>query len=186
MKAYLALFGIATIAVAVLLANSGTSSEPAATNVFMVESVVKPTTGAGGVTKAVEFTWKEGNRTVSFSEYTKGKVVLLNIWATWCGPCKREIPDLVAISNEMASKGVLVVGVSVDHKENKFALVKTLVEKMSIPYLNIVDNLMIADSYGGIQSIPTSFIIDRNGNVVQRIVGGQSKEAFMAAIQRAM
>lgn len=153
----------------------------AAGKVFLVESVSKRVGN-----KAVDFVWKDGGRNVSFSEYTQGKVVLLNIWATWCGPCKREIPDLVEISKEMASKGVLVVGVSLDEVDNKLALVKGFVERASIPYLNVIDNLQIAQEYGGVRSIPTTFIIDRQGNVVQKIIGMQTKEAFMAAINKAL
>lgn len=158
-----------------------TPVQAAAGKVFLVESVTKRVGN-----KAVDFVWKDGGKNVSFSEFTQGKVVLLNIWATWCGPCKREIPDLVEISKEMAPKGVLVVGVSLDEVDNKLALVKGFVERANISYLNVIDNLQIAQEYGGVRSIPTTFIIDRQGNVVQKIIGMQTKEAFMAAINKAM
>ncbi len=178
-------FAIVTLGFIVLIATvctSGTSQTTTVTaRVFSVETVSKRVG-----TKAVDFTWKEGGKTVSFSEFTKGKVVLLNIWATWCGPCKRELPDLVALSNELAPKGVVVFGISVDQKDDRLQLVKTFCERMGIPFTNIIDNLQIADAYGKIQSIPTTFIIDRQGNVVQRITGLQSKEAFLAALQKAM
>jgi len=150
--------------------------------VFTVETVTK-----GPVGKAVDFTWKDGSKVMSFSEYTKGKVVLLNLWATWCAPCKREIPDLIEIANEMESKGVVVFGVSVDGDDRKVTLVNNFVEKTSINYINIIDDEMkkISTAYGGIQSIPTTFIIDRQGNVIQKIVGGQTKAQFMTALQRA-
>jgi len=86
----------------------------------------------------------------------------------------------------MAPKGVLVVGVSLDEVDNKLALVKGFVERANISYLNVIDNLQIAQEYGGVRSIPTTFIIDRQGNVVQKIIGMQTKEAFMAAINKAM
>jgi thiol-disulfide isomerase/thioredoxin len=63
--------------------------------------------------------------------------------------------------------------------------VRTFAERQNISYINIVDNLQIADAYGGIQSIPTTFIIDRQGNIVQKLVGMQSKEVFVAALQKA-
>ncbi|RPI69496.1 MAG: TlpA family protein disulfide reductase [Ignavibacteriae bacterium] len=149
--------------------------------VYLVESVTKK--GAG---KAVDFTWKANGKTQSFAEVTKGKVVLVNIWATWCAPCRKEIPDLVAIHTEMASKGVMVFGISVDQDENKYTMVKNFVEKKMVNYLNIIDNLKIADAYGGIQAIPTSFIVNRNGDIVQKIVGGMSKAQFVAAIEKAL
>lgn len=161
---------------------SGTAATLATpAQVYLVDQVTPR-----GANKAVDFTWKDGAKAVSFSEVTKGKVVLLNIWATWCGPCRRELPDLVALSEEMASKGVVIVGVSLDEKEPRLQNVKTFVEKMGIPYLNVIDNLKIADAYGGIQSIPTTFIIDRQGNIVQKIIGMQSKENFRAAITKAL
>ncbi|MBC8125265.1 MAG: TlpA family protein disulfide reductase [Candidatus Kapabacteria bacterium] len=178
-------FVIASLGLIVLLATvctSGTSqTTTGVAKVFLVETVAKRVG-----TKAVDFTWKDGGKTVSFAEVTKGKVVLLNIWATWCGPCKRELPDLVALSSELASKGVVVFGISVDQKDDRLQLVKTFCERTGIPFTNVIDNLQIADAYGKIQSIPTTFIIDRQGNVVQRITGMQTKEAFLAALQKAM
>ncbi len=184
MKTLIALLLVGATVAGVALTSAGLQPQATATSpakVYMVEQVT-----ARGTNKAVEFTWKDGQKTVSFSELTKGKVVLLNIWATWCGPCRRELPDLVALSQEMASKGVVIVGVSLDEKEPRLQNVKTFVEKMGIPYVNVIDNLKIADAYGGIQSIPTTFIIDRQGNIVQKIVGMQSKEGFRAAITKAL
>ena len=171
-------------ALAFLLPLGACAAPPAETGkVFVVESVTKTSKG-----KAVDFTWKDGSTTKSFSSHTKGKVVLLNVWATWCGPCKREIPDLVEISNEMASQGVVVFGVSVDQHEKKIAMVTNYVEKVGIQYINIVDQSppKIAEAYGGIQAIPTTFIIDREGNIVQKLVGMKSKAEFKAALERAM
>jgi thiol-disulfide isomerase/thioredoxin len=183
MKTLIALALVATTvaAVSVTLPSRSATKASSPAQVFLVDQVTPR-----GTNKAVEFTWKDGAKTMSFAEVTKGKVVLLNIWATWCGPCRRELPDLVALSQEMASKGVVIIGVSLDEKEPRLQNVKTFVEKMGIPYVNVIDNLKISDAYGGIQSIPTTFIIDRQGNIVQKIVGMQSKEAFRAAITKAL
>lgn len=172
---------ITLFAIAVLLSTSVASFAGDVGGVYLVESVKKPAQG-----KAVDFTWKANGKTQSFAELTKGKVVLVNIWATWCAPCRKEIPDLIAIHNEMASKGVMVFGISVDQDENKYTMVKNFVEKKNVTYLNIIDNLKIAESYGGIQAIPTSFVINRNGDIVQKIVGGMSKAQFVAAIEKAL
>lgn len=153
--------------------------------VYPVESVTKTAKG-----KAVDFTWKEGGSgtTNSFAAFTKGKVVLLNLWATWCGPCKREIPDLIELSKEMASQGVVIFGVSVDQHEKRLQMVSNYVEKAGVSYINIIDNSppKIAEAYGGIQAIPTTFIINRDGVIVQKLVGMKSKAEFKAAIERAM
>lgn len=173
----LSLFVLSFIVAPVVAAPLGTSPS---SKVYPVDNVSKAVKG-----QAVDFTWKEDGKSVSFSEYTKGKVVLLNIWATWCGPCKKEIPDLIKISEEMSSKGVLVMGVSVDQHKNSLQLVSNYVEKTNITY-HMFLSLKIAEAYGGIQAIPTSFIIDRNGKVTQKIVGMQSKAQFEQAIRAAM
>lgn len=179
----LSIVGLALVVCVVTMhCANGPAGAPVAARVFPVQSV-----GTKSESKAVDFAWVDNGKKVSFFEVTAGKVVLLNIWATWCPPCRREIPDLVAISNEMAAKGVVVFGVSLDQKGDPVASVKTFAEKNSMGYINIVDNNsnQIAEAYGGIQSIPTTFIIDRQGNIVQKIVGSQSKEAFVAALQKA-
>lgn len=176
---------LAVLALATVHCSGGTPQQPASGTgkVFVVESVSKKPAG-----KAVDFTWRDGAKVVSYSEATQGKVVLLNVWATWCGPCKRELPDLIAIAREMGTKGVVVLGISVDNNENKLQTVKTFVEKAGIPYVNIIDSddLKIADAYGGIPSVPTTFIIDRQGNVVQRLVGKREKAEFVNAIQKVL
>jgi thiol-disulfide isomerase/thioredoxin len=177
-----ALMILATVAI-VVANNKPAAPQPQPGQVFVVETVTKKGPG-----KAHDFTWRDGGRTQSYAQYTSGKVVLLNIWATWCGPCKREIPDLIEIATELAPKGVVVVGVSVDEDDRKLKLVKNYVEKAQINYLNIIDNTAheIAAAYGGITSIPTTFIIDRNGNIVEKIVGMRSKAVFMSSLARAM
>lgn len=176
---------IALMAISSVHCDGGTPQQPASGTgkVFIVETVTKRPVG-----KAAEFTWKDGGKSISFSEATQGKVVLLNVWATWCGPCKREIPDLVAIAREMGQKGVIVLGVSVDTDDRKLQTVKTFVEKAGIPYVNIVDSddLKIADAYGGIPSVPATFIIDRQGNVIQRLVGKRDKAELVNALQKAL
>jgi thiol-disulfide isomerase/thioredoxin len=151
-------------------------------SVHVAESV---TNRGGG--KALEFTWKDGSRSQSFAQVTSGKVVLLNIWATWCGPCRREIPDLIQVSTEMASKGVVVVGVSVDDNDDRVRTVKNFVEKNRIPYVNVIDNdnKDIARAYG-VQSIPMTLIIDRQGKIVEKIMGARSKDVFMQALARVL
>jgi thiol-disulfide isomerase/thioredoxin len=163
--------------IAILLSCSPTSAQQPA--VFGVDAVLPAVQG-----KAIDFTWMENGKKQSFATLTKGKVVLLNIWATWCGPCKREIPDLVEVHNEYVGKGAMVFGISVDQDERKFQLVRSIVEKYTIPYINIIDNLSIMNAYGGIQSIPVTIVIDANGNVVQRLVGGMQKQQFVALIEK--
>lgn len=151
-------------------------------SVYSVASVTKRGEGF-----APDFTWKKGSQIVSFSEQTHGKVVLLNFWATWCTPCRREMPDLVSLSKEYAGKNVVVIGIALDESDNALTLIQTFVDKYSIPFVTLYDEQKkIAESYGRIPSIPTTFIIDKNGKIVQKIVGMQSKIQFEAAIKRVL
>ncbi len=139
--------------------------------------------------KAVNFTWNENGKDISFAEYTKNKVVFLNFWATWCGPCKMEIPEIIELYKEMKAQGVVFIGVSLDRDKSEdkvFAKIKKFVEDQKINYTNFIGNEKIVSEYGGIRSIPTTMIIDKEGNVIETIVGARDKAAFKAAIQKAM
>ena len=125
---------------------------------------------------------------MSFSEYTKGKVVLLNFWGTWCGPCKMELPDLIQISKDLAGKDFVMIGIASENVAPDQAMLK--VEKFAtsagIPYLNFLINNKIRESYGGINSIPNTFIINKKGEVVETIVGMKNKDYFMKAINKVL
>ncbi|HEX7072000.1 MAG TPA: TlpA disulfide reductase family protein [Rhodothermales bacterium] len=98
----------------------------------------------------------------------RGEVVLLNFWATWCGPCIVEIPDLQELHETYADSGLTVVGVSVEEGEED--LVRDFVAEMAMTYPVIVD-IEMADTYGGVYGLPTTFVIDKNGQIVERVIG---------------
>lgn len=99
----------------------------------------------------------------------KGKVVLLNFWATWCGPCRAEIPDLVALQAKYADQ-LVVVGLSVDEPEMK-AAVKQYVADKQINYPVAMVDESVEKLFGGVSSIPTTFMVQSDGRLVQRHVG---------------
>lgn len=99
----------------------------------------------------------------------KGKVVLLNFWATWCGPCRAEIPDLVALQAKYADH-LIVVGLSVDEPEMK-AAVKQYVADKQINYPVAMVDESVEKLFGGVSSIPTTFMVQTDGRLVQRHVG---------------
>ena len=147
-------------------------------SVFVIENIT-PAKVSNGIP---DFTWKVNGVTKTFSQVTRGKIVVLNLWATWCGPCRKEIPDLVAISNERSD--VMVIGVSED-EDRKFSNVVSYVEKNNISYLNLMDNQKrLAEAFGGIAAIPTTFII-KDGVIIEKIVGSRSKLQFENAINQA-
>lgn len=170
--------------IALLLAGCGDAKNeknaPAAGNARYVQNVSHVIeAGPAAGTKAPDFSWYDGNGTkVSLSEVAKGRPVLINFWATWCGPCVREIPDLVALNEEYAAKGALIIGVSVDQDDDVLTLVSGFAKEKGMTYPVIIDNGDIAKAYGGIQGIPTTFYVDRNGVIRNTLVGMRDKETF--------
>lgn len=99
----------------------------------------------------------------------KGKVVLLNIWATWCSPCHEETPDLVELYNKYEEQGLVVLGVSID-KQGK-SVVKPFMEKYDVNYPIVIDDGTIMDKYGPTMGIPTTYIIGTEGTLEYFAVG---------------
>jgi cytochrome c biogenesis protein CcmG/thiol:disulfide interchange protein DsbE len=109
---------------------------------------------------------------LSLSE-VKGKVVVVDFWATWCGPCLMSIPELVDLQDKYEAKGLVVVGISVDDEVSKGELL-AFKEKMRINYRVLKANNKVYEDYFGRTSgfsIPTLFVIDREGKVRDRFVG---------------
>lgn len=119
-------------------------------------------------------------KTVKSSDLT-GKVVVLDFWATWCGPCRMEIPGFIELQKKYADKGLVVIGVSLD--QDGASAVKPFVEKMGINYSIVLGDETIVSAFGGIEGIPTTFIIDRAGNIVRKHVGYAPKAEFEADIK---
>jgi len=107
-------------------------------------------------------------RVVHLSDF-KGKVRLVNFWATWCPPCRAEIPEFVRFYSEMRARGVEIIGISVD--SNGDQAVAPFVEKNGVNYPMLLGDERTAKAYGGIRGIPTTFIVDRQGRIVKKYVG---------------
>jgi thiol-disulfide isomerase/thioredoxin len=117
---------------------------------------------------------------VKLSDY-KGKVVLLNFWATWCPPCREEIPDLIALQKQYAPQGLIVIGVSVD--KGGAELVKRFVTRMEINYPVVLGDQKTTAAYGDLEIIPTSFFINRKGEIVGERQGTADRATFEAEIK---
>jgi cytochrome c biogenesis protein CcmG/thiol:disulfide interchange protein DsbE len=118
---------------------------------------------------AADFTLKDADgKSVKLADY-KGKVVLLNFWATWCGPCKVEIPWFVEFEKQFKDQGFEVLGVSMD--DEGWEIVKPYLAKSPVNYRMLVGDDVMAQKYGGIESLPTSFVIDRQGRIAATHVG---------------
>ncbi|MBL0387593.1 TlpA family protein disulfide reductase [Tumebacillus sp. ITR2] len=116
----------------------------------------------------------EGKRH-QLSEY-RGKLLLLNFWASWCGPCRQELPDLAAASQELRDR-VQLVGVNLA-SQDAANVSKDLLQRHHISYPNLLDtDGSVADAYG-IMVIPTSFLLDANGKILQKIQGPLTKDSL--------
>ncbi|MEA2343705.1 MAG: hypothetical protein QOF63_1874 [Thermoanaerobaculia bacterium] len=116
----------------------------------------------------------------------KGNVIFLNVWATWCGPCRFETPELQALQNQYAAKGLKVIGVSVD--EGETAAVKTFVTEQKITYPIAVDPEGRIANLLQTTVLPTSLLLDRNGKIVWRQIGAimPNDSKLKAAVEKAV
>ena len=143
---------------------------------------------------APEFALEDLNgKKVSLASY-KGRAVLINFWATWCGPCKIETPWLIELRNQYAARGFEVLGVSTDDIDrgdpqklsDEKKEIAQFVEEMHIPYPVLIDGDSLSKPYGGLDAMPTSFFVDRNGTVVAAQMGLTSKDDIEANIKKAL
>ena len=122
-------------------------------------------------------------KTTHLSDF-RGKAVLLNFWATWCGPCKIEMPWFVDLQKQYGPEGLQIVGVAMDDasKEDiaKFA------KEMGVNYPILIGKEAVGDQYGGVPALPESFIITRNGKIMDKIIGLRGKAEIEDIIKQAL
>lgn len=145
---------------------TGTSSEVRAAS-------VKP---GGERHDAPDFTLKDSEgKTVHLSDY-KGKVVLLDFWATWCEPCRIEIPWFIDMQRKNRDKGFEVLGVSMD--DEGWDVVRPFLKELNINYRVMIGNDHTAEEYGGVDNLPSTFLIDRDGKIAAVHIGLTNKKDF--------
>ena len=118
-------------------------------------------------------------KAVSLSDF-KGKVVVLDFWATWCAPCRDEIPGFVELQKQFGDKGLVVIGVSLDQEGAAF--VQKFTQQHGITYPVVIGDKEVVAAYDGIDVLPTTFIIDRAGKVVKGHRGFTPRETFESDI----
>jgi thiol-disulfide isomerase/thioredoxin len=147
--------------------------------IFVLAGVALSTFGQQATsqqTTAPAFKLKDINgRSVRLSNY-KGKVVLLNFWATWCAPCRAEMPDLVKLQNEYRSKGLQIVGMT--YPDYRRAAVGHLARRLKLNYPILLGTRELAGQYGVGEVMPTTIVIDRQGKIRARILGILEPDEF--------
>ncbi|MGA6988256.1 MAG: TlpA disulfide reductase family protein [Terriglobales bacterium] len=114
----------------------------------------------------------------------RGKAVLLNFWATYCGPCKIEMPWFVELQNEYGPQGFQIIGVAMDDASTED--IAKFAKEMGVNYPILLGKESVAVSYGGVNALPTTFFLDRDGKLIAREFGLQSRSVFVDHIKRAL
>jgi thiol-disulfide isomerase/thioredoxin len=122
-------------------------------------------------------------RNVKLSEF-RGKAVLLNFWATYCGPCKIEMPWFVELQKEYGPQGFQIVGVAMDDASTED--IAKFAKEMGVNYPILLGKESVGDSYGGVGVLPTTFFVDRGGKITAREFGLQSRSVFVDNIKKAL
>ncbi|MBI5207459.1 MAG: TlpA family protein disulfide reductase [Candidatus Firestonebacteria bacterium] len=132
--------------------------------------------------KAPDFTLKNiNNENITLSSFD-GKVIILNFWATWCPPCRNEIPGFIELYNSYKDKNFVIIGVSLDNDGK--AVLESFIKEHGINYPVLLGNNEVTRLYGGIRGIPTTFIINKNRDIVQSFIGFRDKAIFENEIKK--
>ena len=140
--------------------------------------------GIGYGTPAPDFTLETlDGKSVSLSSL-RGKAVVVNFWATWCGPCKIETPWLVELQNQYGAQGLQIVGVAMD--ESGKDEIARFAKDMGMNYPVLLGKEAVGDAYGGVPALPESFFISRDGKIVDKIMGLQGRSEIEDAVKKAL
>lgn len=170
-----------------LILDDEAKAETTATGKLTVPTVSEVMVGKGK--KAPDFMWTQDGKDMTFSEMTKGKVVFVNFWATWCPPCRKEIPDIIKLNKDLKEKGsnVVFIGIGLDRGDDAIQKLESFINSGNFNYPVVNEQTgKLAEAFGGASSIPTTYIISKKGEIVDQIIGMRSYENFDNAIKMAM
>jgi thiol-disulfide isomerase/thioredoxin len=140
--------------------------------------------GIGYGTPAPNFTLETlDGKNLSLSDF-RGKAVIVNFWATWCGPCKIETPWLVELQNQYGAQGLQVVGVAMDDSGKDE--IEKFAKEMGVNYPVLIGKEAVGDAYGGVPALPESFFVGRDGKIVDRIIGLKGRGEIEDSVKKAL
>jgi thiol-disulfide isomerase/thioredoxin len=111
---------------------------------------------------------------LTLSSY-RSKVVLLDFWATWCVPCREEIPHFVDLQHKYGGQGLQIIGVSMDDSPDP---VRPFAQQFQMNYPIVMGNAKIGEQYGGVLGLPIAFLLDRDGRIVKKHIGATAADVF--------
>ncbi|MEK6396717.1 MAG: TlpA disulfide reductase family protein [Terriglobus sp.] len=145
-----------------------------------------PVTDLRGKPAAIFTLTSNTGKRISLNDY-KGKPVLLNFWATWCTPCKVEMPWFEEFQKKYAAQGLQVIGINEDDDAKSpeiQAQIKKVLENTGVDYTILMSDDKVANAYGGLDVLPATFYIDRTGKITAQAIGLAPKEEAEANIQK--
>lgn len=169
---------ITVLSFSIFLASCSSGDKPEANGEKVVKQTQKQDKVGLGVFPDVELTTLMGEK-LSMKNL-RGKVVFVNFWATWCAPCRQEIPDFISFQEKYGDGDFTILGISLD--EEGFEVVKPYAQEMGINYPLAVDDQNLSDKLGGIFAVPTTYFVDKKGNITGRKIGYFSKDQMKKQI----
>lgn len=121
--------------------------------------------------------------TVRLSD-SSGRVRLVDFWATWCPPCREEIPHFKELHRGYGDKGLTILAISMDDDAKK--VLPPFLEKWEIPYTTLIGNDEVAEAFGGVFGLPTTFLVDRDGQILETWIGGTPKGVVEEKLRAAL
>jgi cytochrome c biogenesis protein CcmG/thiol:disulfide interchange protein DsbE len=126
--------------------------------------------------QAPDFTLKDLQGKKVQLKNMRGKVVLINFFATWCAPCRQEIPDFIRLYQQYRERGFEIIGIGLDMEGE--TVLRPFSEQLRVPYPVVVGTRKVVVDYGNITGVPTSFFIDRDGKIADRFIGMRPRKVL--------